>query len=167
MLEPRSTERTLPPMAPLSASFPGGEETATIQSRFGEIVIDAGKAVLFQHGLLGLPDKLRFVLAQFPSAKMKQFMLLQSLDEPALSFITLPVALDNPIVARADILEVCQEMQIAEGNLGLLLIVSVHRTPGQVKLSVNARAPVFIDTDRRLGAQYVFQHDRYDVQHML
>lgn len=155
-------------MAPLQASFPGAAGTTeTIQSRFGEIAVDPGKAVVFPQGLLGLPDKLHFALAGFPSDKMKQFMLLQSLDEIALSFITLPMPVDNPIIAAADIHEVAREMGIAESNLGLLLIVSVHRKPAEVKLSVNARAPIFIDTERRLGVQHVFQHDKYNVQHML
>lgn len=169
MLGHTATERIPSSMAPLSASFGTADsETAqTISSRFGEITVDAGKAVVFPHGLLGLPDKLNFALATFPSDKMKQFMLLQSLDEHALSFITLPLAVENPIVAAADIQGVARELGIAEANLGLLLIVSVHRQPTQVKLSVNARAPIFIDTQLKLGAQYVFQHDRYNVQHML
>lgn len=170
MLGSTHTERTAAHMAPLSASFPGSadsEAARTITSRFGEITVDVSKAVLFPRGLLGLPDKLNFALASFPSEKMQQFMLLQSLDEHALSFITLPVALENPIIVAADIQGVARELQISEANLGMLLIVSVHRQPGQVKLSVNARAPIFIDTQQKLGVQYVFQHDRYNVQHML
>lgn len=166
------TERTIIGMVPSSASLPGSassESSAveTIQTRFGEITVDTGKMLLFPCGLLGLPDKLHFALANFPSEKMRQFMLLQSLDDKALSFITLPLSLENAILKLADIKEVCQELQIAEANLGLLLIVSVHRHPDQVKLSVNARAPILVDTERKLGVQYVFQYDHYSVQHML
>jgi flagellar assembly factor FliW len=157
----------LQPSSPATnvGGVPGG--TLTIQSRFGEVVVDMAKSLEFPRGLLGMADKLRFALAGFPSEKMQQFMLLQSLDETALSFITLPLPLDNPIVAAKDIYEVSRELQIAEDNLALLLIVSVHRFPTGVKLSVNARAPLFIDSLRKLGVQHVFQHDTYKVQHML
>lgn len=151
----------------MSSGVPPLAAAQVIQSRFGEIAVDAGKALVFPRGLLGLPDKQHYVLAEFPSEKMKQFTLLQSLDEKALSFITLPLAPDNAIVAAADIREACKECQIPESSLGLLFIVTVHRSPSEVKLSVNARAPIFIDTARKLGAQHVFQHDRYSVQHML
>jgi len=153
----------------ISASPAGGIPTApeTIHSRFGEITVDIGKTLQFPRGLLGMADKSRFVLANFPSEKMQQFTLLQSLDDKTLSFITLPVVLDNPILARSDIREACQELQIAEPNVAILLIVSVHRRPTEVKLSVNARAPLFIDSARKLGMQHVFQNDTYKVQHML
>lgn len=141
--------------------------TESIKSRFGDITVDMDKAVYFPRGLLGIPDRSRFVLATFPNPKMQQFTLLQSLEDTALSFITLPVAVDNPIVARNDLLIACREMQIAENDLVALLIVTVHRSPDQVKLSVNARAPLLIDVQRKLGVQHVFQQDSYKVQHML
>lgn len=140
----------------------------TIKSRFGDITVDNEKAIAFPRGLLGMPDMFRFALVNFPSEKMQQFMLLQSLDDKSLSFITLPLDLNNNTIIKADDVRVaCREMQIAENNLALLLIVSVHRGVDQVKLSVNARAPLIVDVDRKVGAQYVFQQDQYKVQHML
>jgi flagellar assembly factor FliW len=139
----------------------------TISSRFGDITVDTGKAVTFPRGLLGMPDKCRFVLASFPNPKMQQFTLLQSLDDHSLSFITLPLDLRNTIIAEADLKTACRDLQIPESSLVLLLIVSVHRGGDQVKLSVNARAPLLIDAARKAGVQYVFQQDYYKVQHML
>lgn len=139
----------------------------TIASRFGDITVDTGKALLFQRGLLGMPDKQRFVLAKFPNPKMQQFTMLQSLDDVGLSFITLPLELKNSILSEADVREVCHELQIPEASLALLLIVTVHRGASQVKVSVNARAPLFIDAERKTGTQYVFRQDYYKVQHML
>lgn len=149
-------------MAPSSPSM-----METIKSRFGDITVDTSKSVLFPRGLLGMPDKFHFVLANFPNPKMEQFMLLQSLDDKALSFITLPLNLQNAIIAENDIRNACRDLQIDEAQLVLLLIVSVHRGLDQTRLSVNSRAPLLIDADRRTGAQYVFQHDTYSVQHML
>ena len=139
----------------------------TIRSRFGDISVDTSKSLLFQRGLLGMPDKMNFVLANFPSDKMHQFKLLQSLDDTTLSFITLPLDIQNPIVAADDLRGACREMQIDEEQLAALLIVSVHRTTDQIRLSVNARAPILLDAKRKTGVQYVIPREMYKIQHML
>jgi len=141
--------------------------TETINSRFGEIAVDLSRAVNFPRGLLGMPDKANFVLANFNSPKMEQFTLLQSLDEIPLSFITLPIDYANTIISAADLRGAAQDLQIADDNLVILLVVSVHRSPDKVRLSVNARAPLIIDVKHKFGMQYVFQNDAYKVQHML
>ncbi len=138
-----------------------------IQTRFGEVSVDVSRSISFPRGLLGMPDKSNFVLTNFNSSKMEQFKLLQSLDELQLSFIALPLDANNNIVAIADIRGAADDLQIAYDDLVVLLIVSVHRSPDSVKLSVNARAPLFIDVKQKLGAQYVFANDSYKVQHML
>ncbi|MGE3713913.1 MAG: flagellar assembly protein FliW [Alphaproteobacteria bacterium] len=143
------------------------QQRRVISSRFGKVEVDPAKAIHFARGLLGIPDRYRYALANFPSEKMRQFMLLQSLEEDVLSFITLPLPLENAIIDAGDLRTACKELQIKEGNLAILVIVSVHRSPGDVKLSVNARAPLFIDAERQLGVQYVFHSDRYQIQHML
>jgi flagellar assembly factor FliW len=142
-------------------------EPRLVHSRFGEVMVEPTKAIQFTRGMLGIPDRLRFALVKFPSEKMQQFMLLQSLEEDALSFITLPVPNENAIIAHADVQMACKDFQIPEQNLALLMIVSVHRSPTQTRLSVNARAPLLIDAERKLGVQYVFQNDAYKIQHML
>lgn len=138
-----------------------------IPSRFGDIAVDTRNALMFPRGLLGIPNRSHFVLANFPGASMQQFKLLQSLDERELSFITLPLELDNKYIAREDVLAACNELEIAAGDLALLMVVSVQRTPAQVRISANARAPLFIDAGRKIGAQYVFHNDRYKVQQPL
>lgn len=152
----------------LSKATPtGGAMIEIVKSRFGEITVSSEKALLFPRGLLGMPDKTRFALAGFPNPKMQQFMIMQSLDDPELAFMTLPLEMENRIVKAEDIKTAAQDLQIKDDNLAVLLIVSVHRGIEQVKLSVNARAPLLIDVDRKTGVQYVFSHDAYKVQHML
>lgn len=149
-----------------SASDAPGE-ARIITSRFGKIEVYPSKGIHFTRGLLGIPDRFRYVLVNFPSEKMRQFMLLQSLEEDSLSFITLPLPVDNAVIAAEDIKAAYEELQIKESNLAILAIVSVHRGPNEVKLSINARAPLLVDADRKTGVQYVFHNDRYQIQHML
>lgn len=139
----------------------------TIKTRFGDVSIDTTRTIMFPLGLLGMPDRFHFVLTAFPNPKMQQFMLLQSLDDTALSFITLPLDINNAIIAANDLKAACRDMQMDDTNVATLLIVSVHRSLEGTKLSVNARAPLMVDAGQKIGAQYVFQNDNYKVQHML
>lgn len=138
-----------------------------VKSRFGEIVIDIRNTLLFPRGLLGMPESRHFALANFPSAKMQQFKLLQCLDDFALSFIALPAGVENGIIARADMQAACRELGIGEDALVMLLVVCVHRGSEATKLSVNARAPIFIDVSRKVGLQHVFTSDQYKVQQFI
>ncbi len=153
--------------SPLAANFPlpNDGEPEMIDTRFGKIEVKRDNPIVFPHGLLGMPDKLNYFLTEFPSEKLRQFKLLQSLDEYALSFITLPLDTDNTIIAKEDVHTACKDLGIEPQDTAILLIVSVHRSPTNVSLSVNARAPLLIDAKRRLAAQYVFPNDRYKVQH--
>lgn len=138
-----------------------------VETRFGKIRVRTDHPVVFTKGLLGMPEKRNFCLTQFPVEKFSQFKLLQSLDDNDLSFITLPVDFDNDIITRSDLEEGCKDLAMTPAQISLLLIVSVHRDVDQVRLSVNARAPLFIDVEKRVAEQYVLRNNNYLVRHML
>ncbi|HEU5046978.1 MAG TPA: flagellar assembly protein FliW [Rickettsiales bacterium] len=138
-----------------------------IETRFGKVTLHRDKMVSFPRGLLGMPEKRNFQVSEFPSDKLRRFKLLQCCDDYALSFITFPIGLENGIIAAEDLLRASTELGIQPDNLAVLLIASVHRSPEKVTISVNARAPLLIDASLRLAAQYVFQTDKYKVQHYI
>jgi flagellar assembly factor FliW len=143
------------------------ETNQTIHSRFGDLVVDTRNTIMFSRGLLGMPDKQHYVLCNFPNEKMQQFKLLQSLDDKALSFITLPLDIDNPIIEKNDVLMGCQALSIPLDDLALLLVVSVYRTPETTRITANARAPLFLDAEKKWGVQHVFPNSKYKVQHVI
>ena len=150
-----------------SSVFFGTEEPEVIETRFGKITLRKDKAIAFPRGLSGMPNKFSFFITDFPSEKLHRFKMLQSLDDYNLSFITLPLDLQNGIIAAEDLSQACKELNISVENLAILLIVSVHRGAQKVSLSVNARAPILIDSSMRLAAQHVFQTEKYKVQHYI
>lgn len=154
--------------ATMQGKNPGTGEVELIATRFGEVKINRAQAITFPRGLLGMPDKFHYCITEFPSEKLRQrFKLLQSVDDFALSFITLPLDLENPIISKAHLAEVAAELEVPLPDLAVLLIVSVHRGVGGVRLSVNARAPVIIDASQKLAAQYVFPNEHYALQHYI
>ena len=142
-------------------------ESEEIDTRFGKVTVNPRQPIYFASGLLGMPDKLHFSLTHFPSEKMARFKLLQSLDDHALSFITLPVDINNPIIDRADLAQAATDLELTLDEVAVLLMVTVHREAGVAKLSVNARAPLLMDVKRRTATQYVFSHTKYLIRQPL
>ena len=145
------------------------DNSIIIDTRFGEIEVPTDNPVIFPQGLLGIAGNFEYALTDFPSEKLARFKLLQSLNDHSVSFITLPVALDNPLIDRADIEKAAGDVGVEDmDNLVILLIVSVHRSPNaDVKLSANTRAPLLVYIPTRAAVQYVFQNSKYKVQELL
>ncbi len=134
-----------------------------IDSRFGAITVDLENAVYFPQGLLGLKNDIHFAITDFPQG-MGQFKLLQCLNDHAMSFIVLPLNIDNKLIARKDMEDAARVLNIELKHLVCLLIVSVKRTPEGSDITANVRAPVLIDTNDKAGIQYVFPHNKYDIR---
>lgn len=138
-----------------------------IQSRFGGVEVDLNKAICFENGLLGIPNTVNFCLTSLPGNDTEQFKLLQCLDDHELSFIVVPAEFDNKLIEPEDMLDACNVLSINKNNLLVLFIVTVHVLGKERRLSVNAKAPVFIDALNKRAAQYVLASDKYEIQHMI
>ncbi len=143
------------------------QEHDALDSRFGRITINPAQAIYFPNGLLGMPDRQQFCLARFPSDKMGRFKVLQSLEDTTLAFMGLPVDLDNPIIDRADLEQAARDLEIPLAELAIMLLVTVHRESGMIRLTVNARAPLLMNITRRMAAQFVFPNTKYQIRQPL
>lgn len=144
------------------------ESEITVASRFGEVRVSLKNAINFPHGLLGLPQFKAFCLTEMPNPRMGSFKLLQSLEDAELSFAVLPIDPKNALIEAADIAECCNNVGVEEKDLALMLIVSVQRQiTGGNKITVNLRAPIVVDTERRVAMQYVFPHNKYAIAYEL
>lgn len=142
------------------------ENEVVVEGRFGEVRVLPSKALFFPQGILGFEEAKGFALTEFSSPKMNEhFRLLQSLDNASLSFITLPVGIDNSIIEEADILKISEEIGVSAEHILITLIASPAKVDGMMRVSVNAKAPIIIDAENRLACQYVFSHDKYAMKH--
>lgn len=151
-------------MAPPAGTVP---DLAVVKTRFGEVAIDRGLAIEMPRGLLGFADHRSFGLATLPDPRFVQFKLLVNLADPAISFLVLPIDLDAGIIELADIEAACQGLAIAREDIAALVIVTIRRIAAEARVSVNLRAPIFIDTRERRGWQFVLSSGRYPVRQEL
>lgn len=135
-----------------------------ISSRFGEVTVDLEKRINFPFGIVGLPQSLNFIITDMPQKSGSRFKLLQSLEDETFSFVVLPVDLQNSFIEKEDLTEMCDALNIAQENLLILLITSVRKNlDGTSSVSINARAPIAIDSQDKAGIQYVFPHNKYEI----
>jgi flagellar assembly factor FliW len=156
--------KSAPPPAP---ALPAVDAPIAVESRFGLVVISSAARMTFPQGLLGFSDYHSFGVAPLPDGKHPQFRVLQSLEAAELAFLVAPLNLESGAVANDDIDEACATLGIARDDLLVLLIVTVRREGESAQVSVNLRAPVFVDARRGIARQYVMPNTRYAIRHPL
>ena len=139
----------------------------TLKTRFGDIAADGAKTIEFPNGILGMPNQKSFVISAMPDKKMEKYQLLQSLDDADVSFAIISLASLGQLIDDAHLEEIRNVLEMQKADFLTMLIVSIQRTPSGPKLSVNLRAPLFIDTANKTGYQLVLASSKYPVQHYL
>lgn len=139
-------------------------EQEVVDTRFGKVTLSRKQPITFPTGMLGMPDRFQFCLTTLPSEKLARFKLLQSLDDKELSFVVLPLDIENPMIDRADIEQACKDLDMSIESLAMMLVVTVYREGTFVRISANTRAPIFMNVERKTAAQYVFHNSKYQIR---
>jgi flagellar assembly factor FliW len=142
-------------------------EAVTVETRFGPLTFDETNSVSLLQGIIGFPQFRKFGLAAIPDPRMAQFKLLQSLEQADLSFLVLPVRLDGQTIADRDVDEACVALHISREDAAFLLLVTVRKEANGIAVSTNMRAPIVLDTCRRIARQYVMPNPRYPIRQPL
>lgn len=153
--------------APEPAPESGSAGGVVVDTRFGLMEFDPARAIAMPGGIPGFSHAKRFGLGPLPGVRGGQFLLMQSLDDAALSFIVLPTAAEGGMIAAADLTDACAALGIDVAAAAVLLIVTVREAMGERQLSVNLRAPVIVDTASQRAWQHVLGNGAYPVRHIL
>jgi len=137
---------------------------------FGDVEYTAGQVLEFPSGLPAFEDQTRLVMLERPG--LRPLVFLQSLGNPKLCFITLPVGLIDPGYELELIAEDARLIgldRVVEGEvpdpidlLCLAILVVTENCP-----TANLMAPVVINLKNRRGVQAVRVDKRYSHQHPL
>ena len=136
---------------------PGLAEKMTIATRFGEMEFGWDKAIYMPVGLLGFSDRQSFGLAHLPDISAGEFMLLQCLTDPDLSFIIAHYNPQSAVIERQDLDNAIASLAIPKEDAEVLVLVTLrpNKQGGGISISVNLQAPVILDTRRQTGWQFV------------
>lgn len=130
----------------------------------GTVEVREEEIIRFEQGLPGFEHLARFVLAEVGEGL--PFYLLQSLEEPNISFLIVDPFLYYPeyeVVLPSSLQE---ELGIKDHSMAAIMCIVT--TPADVQQStVNLQAPLVINTEQRLGRQYIISGTEYHTRHAL
>ena len=143
------------------------EQSATAPSAEPRAGQKGGRCVRFPQGLPGFPDATQFSLQPFGGDT--GLLLLVSMDDPGLRFLVMPHVEGRLPLAAGDIASACTTLGIAPDDVAILLVVSVQLAPGSAasRLTVNLRAPIFVDTLHQVAVQHVLASPAYPIRYPL
>jgi len=117
--------------------------------QFGEIEIDQDSIINFHEGLLGFEELTKFVLITEEDAF---FTWLTSVDQPEIIFPLFNIGL-------------LLEEQKSEEDYQPFGIVKLNKVPENI--TINLKAPVFIDSKSKKGYQRIIDNEDYLVNYPL
>ena len=133
-------------------------------SRFGEIDIDESRIIDMRGGIFGFEHLKKYIL--HVQDEKNPFWWFQSLDDGEIAFVVI-----NPFIAKHDYEPVISdndtkllEIENAEHTV-LLAIVTILQNPFSV--SINLRAPIVVNAEKKIAKQVVLEDQTYPVRYFL
>jgi flagellar assembly factor FliW len=130
--------------------------------RLGDLDVEDDKLLVFPDGLLGFPGDHHFVLVEIDDGT--SYRWLQSVDDPALSFLTvIPWAFFPDYEPEIDATTE-QELGLKEPTDAIVLCIVTVRQDSPDPVTANLLGPLIIGTTSRLGRQVVLTDPGYSTR---
>ena len=144
-------------------------ETVVVETRFGAYEFTPAQTVVMPHGLIGFADHQVFGLANLPAPVPEAFKLLQSLGEPPISFVVMPLSSDEAPIEAADLDQACAATGFVRDQIHVMFLCTIRpKDDGEgIDMWANIRAPILFDLEARRARQYVLPNGRYSMRQPL
>jgi flagellar assembly factor FliW len=119
--------------------------------------------ITFPQGLPGFPGALGFRLEPLQG----RFLRLGCTTAGGPTFIVLQPAEASTLVTDDDVAGACAASGLDPAAVVALFVVTVANAPGGARLTVNRRAPMLVDLQRRIAFQLVLPRPDYAVRYPL
>jgi flagellar assembly factor FliW len=132
--------------------------------RFGEISIPENEVIFFTEGLLGFCDFKHYILIQ--EAAYEPFLWLQSVEDPALTFVIVDPSLfvpDYRVEIKQSELSALELKGLEDARV--MVIVVLREDPSLI--TANLQGPIIINPLKSLGKQIVLLTDKYHTRHSI
>lgn len=139
---------------------------ATLQytTRYGDIHLREDRLISFPQGLFGFNHCTVFGLTKIPNLDESPILLLQCVNEPEVSFMVAAPELLGLEIAAADRKQALKDTNMPENLTQFVLILTLYDHGEGYYITANLRAPVLIDSERRIAKQYIMSNKTYSTQ---
>ncbi len=144
-------------------------ETVVVETRLGTYEFTPAQTVVMPHGLIGFAEPQVFGIGNLPAPVPEDFKLLQSLGEPPISFVVLPVSSAEAPIEAADLDEACAAAGFVRGEIHVMFLCTIRpKDDGEgIDMWANIRAPILFDLEARRARQFVLPNGRYSMRQPL
>ncbi len=144
-------------------------ETVVVETRFGTYEFAPNETIMMPHGLVGFAEQQLFGLGNLPAPLAEDFKLLQSLGEPPISFIVVPMSSDEAPIEAVDLDQACAATGFVRDEIHVMFLCTIRpRDDGEgIDMWANIRAPILFDLEARQARQYVLPNGRYPLRQPL
>ncbi len=144
-------------------------ENVVVETRFGTYEFTPTQTVVMPRGLIGFAGQQVFGLANLPAPVPEDFKLLQSLGEPPISFVVMPMSSDQAPIEAADLDEACAAAGFVRDQIHVMFLCTIRpKDDGKgIDIWANIRAPILFDLEAQRARQYVLPNSRYSMRQPL
>ena len=138
--------------------------TLRYSTGFGDVALRDDRLLSFPTGLLGLPICTVFGLSRMPSSDESPLLLLQSVNDPTITFLCADPSVLGLQYDEEDRKKAIKEVGFNAKDAQFLVILTLYQDDEAGYLTANMRAPVIIDSSERTGRQHVLSNKNYSTQ---
>ena len=143
------------------------ERRVHLETRMGAICLDRSRVVNLPSGMPGFHGARSFALVRLPGTRFDPFLLMQFVEDPTTSFLVLSLDVTTELYDPADLADAGRGLGIRDEDLGVLVIVNLRKTDGELLITVNLRAPLLIDLASLKAWQHIMESERYPIRFQL
>jgi len=125
---------------------------------FGEMDIEDSKVIQFPNGLPGFNEKTEYVLLDLPDNPL--FQILQSISTDHIAFIVTNPHMIYPNYSFQLDDSILEQLHIQEEKEVIILAIVTLKKPIP-ESTLNLKAPIIINSSKRLGKQYILNLEEY------
>ena len=152
---------------PCASAADPTDDMLVVETRFGTFEFPKQDVIHMPRGPHGFTEYRDFGIANLPAPAPEHFKLLQSLEDPQLSFIVTYLEPMSGAIDIKDLRDGALSVGIPFEEAHFLLIVTLRVNDRGTTTTINLRAPIVLDVARRIARQVVLANTAYPIQQPL
>ncbi|MFZ2620324.1 MAG: flagellar assembly protein FliW [Alphaproteobacteria bacterium] len=149
------------PMQDASIDF---SRTLVYPTRYGDVHLREDRLMSFADGLFGFSDCTVFGLSKLPNVDSSPIMLLQCVNEPDIGFMVADPTALGLTIKEEDRRAALKETRMPAEDTQFLVILTMYDHGDGYYVTANMRAPLLLDSTKRIGRQHILTNKAYSTQ---
>lgn len=139
-------------------------KTLVYTTRYGDVHLREDRLIAFPNGLFGFGDCTVFGVSKLPNVDESPLMLLQCVNEPDVAFMVGDPAVLGLSIDVEDKKQALKETKMPAEHTQFLVILTMYDHGDGYYVTANMRAPILVDSAKRVAKQHILTNKEYSTQ---